>query len=56
MPTGEEGINPIVDWKPGPDGVWAWTCSKCGERYVGWGALTQANLHEQKCQGTPGVS
>lgn len=56
VPTGEEGINPIVDWKPGPDGVWAWTCSKCGERYVGWGALTQANLHEQKCQGTPGVS
>ena len=49
--TGEEGINPMVDWKPGPDGIWAWTCSKCGERYVGWGSYTQANLHEATCNG-----
>ena len=53
VPTGEEGINPIVDWKPGGGILGTWVCEKCGKEFPAKldADLLKAWEHEKDCPG-----
>ncbi len=58
VPTGEEGIDPILDWKPGGGILGTWICEKCGKEFPANinGAISDARDHERDCPGIPSGS